>query len=123
MKQEPKKITPFTFVDQIFMKTKNEPYDKKVASAFFLCLHFSFFDDLVKVVDKVLPYLYTMGDEAVYDYLWYAIPKGKRFIRWPKKKKEEMLDEGIKKMQEKYLTLSKREARMLVSFYMNKRKA
>jgi hypothetical protein len=63
-----------------------------------------------------------MGDEAVYDYLWYTIPKGKRFIRWPKKKKEETLDEGIKKMQEKYLTLSKREARMLVSFYINQRK-
>lgn len=122
MKKDPDKITPFTYVDQIFMKTRTVPYDKKVASAFFLCLHFSFFKDLIKVVDKVLPYLYSLGDEAVYEYLWHAIPRGKRFIRWPKKKKEEVLDEGIKKMQEKHLTLSTREARMLVSFYMNQRR-
>lgn len=122
MKKDPDKITPFTYVDQIFIKSRKVPYDKKVASAFFLCLHFSFFKDLVKVVDKVLPYLYSIGDEAVYEYLWHTIPKGKRFTRWPKKKKEELLDEGIDKMREKHLTLSKKEARMLVSFYMNTRR-
>ncbi len=121
MSMSNKKITPFTFVDQIFTKSRDIPYDKKIASAFFLCLHFSFFDDLIKKVDKVLPYLYTMGDEAVYEYLWYEIPKGKRFIKWPKKKKEEVLDEGIKKLKEKYFDLSNREARMIVSFYMNKK--
>lgn len=123
MKKDPDKITPFTFVDQIFTKSKRVPYDKKVASAYFLCLHFSFFNDLVKIVDKVLPYLYTLGDEAVYEFLWQEIPEGKRFIRWPKNKKEEILDEGIKKMQEKYPRLSKREARMVVSYYMNRRKS
>lgn len=122
MKKDPDKITPFIFVDQICLKTDKVKYDKKVASAYFLCLHFSFFKDLVKVVDKVLPYLYTLGDEAIYEYLWYSIPKGKRYIRWPKKKQEEMLDDGIKKLMEKYPRLSKREARMIVSFYMNMRK-
>ena len=121
MKKEDK-INPFTFVDQICLKTKDIPYDKKIASAYFLCLHFSFFKDLVKIVDKVLPYLYTLGDEAIYEYLWYSIPKGKRFIKWPKKKQEDVLDEGIKKIQEKYPRLSKKEARMLVDFYMNVRK-
>jgi hypothetical protein len=122
MKKDPDKITPFTFVDQICLKSKKNSYDKKVASAYFLCLHFSFFRDLVKVVDKVLPYLYTLGDEAVYDYLWHSIPKGSRFIRWPKKKQEETLDLGIAKLKEKHPDLSKREARMIVSFYMNKMK-
>lgn len=122
MKKDPDKITPFTYVDQIFNKTKVVPYDKKVASAFFLCLHFSFFKDLVKVVDKILPYLYSVGDEAVYEFLWHEIPKGKRFLRWPKKKKEEALDEGIDKLREKHLRLSRREARMLVSFYFNMRR-
>jgi len=116
------KITPFTYVDQICLKTKDVPYDKKVASAYFLCLHFSFFKDLVKIVDNILPYLYTLGDEAIYEYLWYSIPQGKRFIRWPKKKEEEFLDIGIQKMKDKYPQLSKREARMIVSYYMNMRK-
>ena len=118
----PDKITPFTYVDQICLKTKDVPYDKKVASAYFLCLHFSFFKDLVKIVDNILPYLYTLGDEAIYEYLWYSIPQGKRFIRWPKKKEEEFLDIGIQKMKDKYPQLSKREARMIVSYYMNMRK-
>jgi len=122
MKKDPDKITPFTYVDQIFMKSRTVPYDKKIASAFFLCLHFSFFKDLVKVVDRVLPYLYSIGDEAVYEFLWHEIPQGKRFTRWPKKKKEELLDEGVDKMREKHVRLSKREARMLVSFYMNTRR-
>lgn len=122
MKKDPDKITPFTFIDQICLKSKKVEYDKKVASAYFLCLHFSFFKDLIKVVDRILPYLYTLGDEAVYEFLWHEIPQGKRFIKWPKKKQEETLDLGIAKLQEKYPRLSKREARMIVSFYMNMRK-
>ena len=119
MKKDPDKITPFTFVDQICLKSHKVVYDKKVASAYFLCLHFSFFKDLVKIVDNVLPYLYTLGDKAIYDYLWHSIPKGSRFIRWPKKKQEETLDLGISKLKEKHPDLSRREARMIVSFYMN----
>ena len=122
MKNDPDKITPFTFVDQICLKSKKVEYDEKVASAYFLCLHFSFFKDLIKVVDKVLPYLYTLGDKAIYDYLWSEIPQGKRFIKWPKKKQEETLDLGIAKIKEKHPRLSTREARMIVSFYMNMRK-
>jgi hypothetical protein len=122
LQKDPDKITPFTFVDQIFLKSKKVKYDKKIASAYFLCLHFSFFKDLVKVVDKILPYLYTLGDEAVYDYLWHSIPKGKRFIRWPKKKQEELLDLGMEKIMVNHPNLSKREARMIVSFILNKKR-
>ena len=122
MKKDPDKITPFTFIDQICLKSKKLEYDKKVASAYFLCLHFSFFKDLVNVVNKILPYLYTLGDEAIYEYLWNTIPNGKRFIRWPKKKEEEVLDLGIEKLVENHPNLSKREARMIVSFILNKKK-
>jgi hypothetical protein len=63
-----------------------------------------------------------LGDEAIYEFLWHEIPQGKRFIKWPKKKQEETLDLGIAKLQEKYPRLSKREARMIISFIINKRK-
>jgi hypothetical protein len=84
--------------------------------------HFSLFKDYITLVDKIVPVMYNLSDKAIYEYFMDVIPKGKKFIRWPKKKEEKLLDKGIETLMESNPRLSTIEARRIVSFFIRRKK-
>lgn len=122
MKEDSGKLTPFTFIDQIMSKRNTIDYDPKICSGYFMIYHFSLFKEYIKIVDKIVPLMYHLGDKAIYEYFMSEIPRGKKFIRWPKDKKEELLEKGIEQIMSKYPDMSSKEARRVVSFFIRRKK-
>lgn len=100
--------TIFTYLNSIYYK-KEIPYDKKIAPAYMLSLWLSHDKGLIDIVDKINEYQFLISDELIYQYYYYKVPSGSRYIKWVKK------DEVDKKAKEKYdairkdMMLSKKE--------------
>lgn len=107
-----KKANIFTFLNQIFYKTAKEPYDKKVASAYILALWLSHDPDLVHIVNRINPYIFSLKDGQIYSYFFHNVPKKRRFIKWIKKdssKESKKVKEELENLRER-LGISKLEA-------------
>lgn len=123
MKKNNKEINIFSFLNQIQNKQKKIPYDRKVASAWMLSMWLSMDKSLIKKVNNINKYLYLLPDEVVYEYFMDIIPTGKRYIKFTKKREEDKkLKNRIKKIQEIYPELSKRECMMIISSLKNVRR-
>jgi len=109
-----KKLTLFDYLNQIYYKSSNLEYDKKIANPYMLTMWLSHDKILLPIVDKMNKLQWYMKPEHIYKYYWYKVPKGKRYIPWIKKdpvnKKTEKQVEEIKGTK----GLSSREAKMLV---------
>lgn len=106
------KVNIFTFLNQIFYKNAKEPYDKKVASAYILALWLSHDPELVDIVNKINPYVFSLKDDQIYKYFFHNVPRKKRFIKWIKKdekKENKKVKEDINNLKERY-GISKIEA-------------
>jgi len=55
-----------------------------------LCLWLSHDPQLIEIVNDMNNHLFTTPDEQVYNYFYYKIPKGRRFIKWTKKNSEKV---------------------------------
>lgn len=117
-----KEVNLFTFINQIIYKSRKHPYDKKLANAYILLLWLSHDKEKgsIEKVNAINKYLFSLPDNVVYEYLMKEIPKGKRYISWKKKIKDEAFEKRVKKLQEIYPEMSSREARMTISFLQNK---
>jgi hypothetical protein len=116
-------VTLFTFLNQIQTKRKTVEYNRKIAPAFMLTHWLSHDKGLIGKVNKINQYQFLLPDEVVYEYYMDALPTGKRYIKWIKKRKEdEKMEKRIEKLQEHFPQLSTRECKMLLSFLMNKQK-
>lgn len=104
----------FTFLNQIYSKVREYPYDKKLAPAYMLSMWLSHDNRLISHVEKINHLQFIIPDEQIYEYYMSVIPRGKRYIKWVKKTPEEkQFKKDIEKITEE-TNLSKREAKMLV---------
>ena len=106
----------FTFLNQIYSKSRKYSYDKKLASAYMLSMWLSHDNQLIKYVEKINHLQFKIPDELIYEYYMDVVPKRKRYIKWIKKTPEEkQFMKNVLKIVEE-TDLSKREAKMLVTF-------
>ena len=106
-----KKKNIFDFINALCYK-KDIQYDKKEASSYILSLWLSHDKELIDMVNDINPYLFTLPDEAVWQYYYDKIPKGKRFIKWIKKESMSKEDENkVNELMQQY-DISKREAQL-----------
>jgi hypothetical protein len=97
---EAKELRIYDFLNAIHNKS-NLPYDKSIAPAYMLCIWLSHDLKLLNIVNEITPYLGVLPDEAIYNYFYDAIPRGKRFIKWiPKEKIDKEVEEAIKELME-----------------------
>lgn len=107
------KITVFDYIKQIDSKVEKHVFDPKKCPKYMLALHYSQSNGLIDIANEINKILFSLNnDKIVYDYFFSKIPKGKRFIRWAKKNKEE----GNKEISDfaERNDISFREAKMLV---------
>jgi hypothetical protein len=115
--------TLFTFLNQIQNKRRTVPYDKKIANAYMLTQFLSHNNELIGKVNKINKYQFILPDEVVYEYYMNAIPQGKRYLKWIKKRKDDdKMKIRIEKLQENNPNLSKRECKMIISFLKGKKR-
>lgn len=106
----------FTFLNQIYSKVEKYPYEKKLAPAYMLSMWLSHDPQLIDHVERINHLQFTIPDKSIYEYYMSVVPKGKRYIKWVKKTPEEkqFMKDVLKIVEE--TDLSKREAKMLVTF-------
>lgn len=118
-----KKTNMFTFLNQIQNKRRTEPYDKKIANAYMLSMWLSHDKALIDKVNDINKYQFILPDEVIYEYYMNAVPQGKRYLKWVKKRKEDIqMKKRIIKLQEHNPTLSTRECKMVLTYLMNRKK-
>ena len=105
--------TLFSFIDQIRSKETWYDYDPKIAPAFLLLMGLSNYNPDLKTCNAINHLLWPMPSDMIYKYFFEAIPKGKRFVKWPKKEKSKKIDKEIKALKEKY-NISTYEAKLLL---------
>lgn len=96
----------FTYLNAINYK-KEVKYDKTIGNAYLLMLWLSHDKSLLHILNRVNEYIFNLPDEVVFKYLYYAVPRGRRFLKWVKKDKSEK-ENDIQEELEEY-KLSKRE--------------
>lgn len=109
------KITIFNFLNQIWTKKDDIPYDKKIASAWQLTAWIAQDPELIEYAQTVNKMQFHMTDKQVYKYYFLNIPKTrKRYIGWTRKDAVSLKNEKIiEKLMVKY-DISNREAMMIL---------
>ena len=111
----------FTCINAINLKNPTYKYNKKDVNGYMLLIWFSHSQSCSDIVNKINKYLFDLPDEFVYTYLYKAIPKAKRFIKWDKGKKEKKLlkkeEKIVKELMDVY-SFSKMEALTLFKRYI-----
>lgn len=79
--------TIWDYVNSICDKKKIE-YDDKIFNGYVTCLHFSQDNNTIQYSEEINKLLFLLPNKAVYSYFYDKIPKGKRWIKWPKKSKD-----------------------------------
>lgn len=103
-----KEKTIFDYLNNIYLK-KGIPYDKKIAPAYLISMWLSHDKGLIEITNKINKFQFFLCDNLIYDYYYYKVPSGNRFIKWVKK---EDVDKGKKERYDKIrseMMLSKRE--------------
>lgn len=109
-----KEKTLFDILNAIFLKTDIE-YEKRIAPAYILSLWLSHDKDLLSLVNEINMLQFNLEDEIVFKYYFHTVPKGRRFIRWPKKtEKDKQEQKVIESLQEEH-GISKREAKLCLA--------
>lgn len=99
----------FDAINSINYKTKKD-FDIKKVNPFILSLWLAQDKNLIKYVQKLNPYIFHINNEIAFCYYYKKIPKGKRFIRWTKKKKTENSKE-VQELMDKF-NISEKEAKL-----------
>lgn len=111
----------FNCLNAINYKNKSYKYNKKDCNGYMLMLWFSHDQKCLPITDRINEYIFSMPDEVIYKYLFKAIPKSRRYLKWDKGKKDKGLlkkeDSIIKDMMDKY-SFSKYEATKLYLLYI-----
>ena len=118
--KQPKEPTFFTYLNQIQSKRRTHAYDKKIANAYMLSQWLAHDKGLIKKVNKLNPYQFILPDEVIYEYYMSVVPDGRRYLKWTKKKKDELMEKRISKLKENNPKLSIRECKMIITYLMNK---
>jgi hypothetical protein len=103
----------FTYLNAINYK-KEVKYDKSIGNAYLLMLWLSHDKSLLSILNRINEHIFNLPDEIVFKYLFYDIPRGKRFLKWVKKNKT-IQEENLEKDLEEY-NLSKREIMLYSKF-------
>jgi hypothetical protein len=103
----------FSYINAISYK-KELKYDKTLAPAYLLMLWFSHDKNVLPILNRINHYIFNLPDEIVYNYLYHAIPSGKRFLKWVKKDKTEK-EKKLESELEIY-NISKREMMLYNNF-------
>jgi hypothetical protein len=105
--------TLFTVLNSIFLKNKIE-YDQRIAPPYILTLWLSHDRSLLPMTNKLNKHLFNLPAEKVYQYFYFSVPKGKRFIRWPRKsEKDKQREKKIEQLCEEH-NISKKEASLFI---------
>lgn len=107
IKKKEKEISVFDYIKQIDNKSNELVFDKKKCSTYILLLHYSHDNMLLNLINSINKYSNIVDNEYIYQYLFYKIPKKKRFIKWIKKDK--VKSDKIQKLMDEY-NISYREA-------------
>lgn len=114
--------TLFDFLNQIYSKSRKHKYDKKIAGSYILSLWLSMDKELLDKVNAINKYQFLLRDEIIYEYYQSVIPKGKRYIKFTKKRKEESSKKIIEKLKDENPDLSTRECEMIISSLKKERR-
>lgn len=118
-KKKPNKL--FDCLNAINLKNPSYKYNKKDCSGYMLLMWFSHAQSCAEIVNNINNYLFDIPDEFVYTYLYKAIPKARRFIKWDKGTKDKKLlkreEKVIKELMDIY-SMSKLEALTLFKRYI-----
>lgn len=87
------KYTVWDYINQICDKSDKIEFDSRIFNSYITAIHFSQDKNLIEIVNKIMPYIFTLDSKVVYNYFYNKIPKGKRWIKWPKKIKEKTIKE------------------------------
>lgn len=118
-----KEANLFTFLDQIQTKKNTYSYDKKIASAYMLTQFLSMDRSFIKYCNDINKYHFLLSDEIIYKYYINVIPKGKKFIKFIKKRKEnEKIKRIVDKIKESNPDLSINECKRIITYLLNKKK-
>ena len=102
----------FTFVEQCRTKSRTHPYSRKLASPYMLVMALGNCNSDLKAVNAMNQVLFGTPDELVYEYFMAVLPKGRKWVKWPKKAPKEKTD-AVEKLMEQY-NISKKEAELLL---------
>jgi hypothetical protein len=120
---EKKDPTLFDFIKQTLSKNRKHPYDKKVAPAFMLTQWLSHKKEFVRICNDINQFQFLLPDEIIYEYYMKKIPKGTKYVKWVKKRKEDdKMKTRIEKLQTYYPNLSKRECKMILQQLVRRKK-
>ncbi len=112
----------FDCLNAINMKSKSYVYSKKDCSGYMLLMWFSHATDCSDIINDINKHLFDIPDELLYHYLYKAIPKGNRFIKYDKGVKDKKLlvrqQKIIQALQDEY-EISKMEALQLYKRYLS----
>lgn len=89
--------TIFDYLNSIYLK-KELTYDKKVAPSYLLTMWLSHDPSLLPLTGVANEFQFLLPDNLIYQYYYYKVPQGKRYIRWVKK---DTLDKAKKDNLEK----------------------
>ena len=107
-----KKINIFDYLRQICEKGTKQPYDKRLAPAFLITMWLSHEQDLINLC-QAMNIRHWLNDKDVYNFYFYKVPKGYRYIRWTKKDETYLkAQEEIEEIMLEY-NVSNREATMI----------
>ncbi len=95
-----KEKTIFDYLNNIYYK-KGIVYDKKVAPAYLISMWLSHDNKLNDIVNTINEFQFFLPDNLIYQYYYYKVPSGNRFLKWVKK------EETDKKIKEKFDTIRK----------------
>ena len=75
---------------------------------------------LIDIVNEINQYQFSLPDEIIYQYYFDKVPKGRRFLKWTKKKEEDKkLKDYIWKIREER-GISKKEILSMFSVFNKK---
>lgn len=101
--------TIFDYMNSFFYKKGNIYNKDDKISSYMLCMWLSHDENLLPIIDKLNELLYNIPDEQVYNFLYNKIPKGRRYIKWVKKTKDDKFDPS--ELMEEY-NISSSEAKL-----------
>lgn len=99
----------FDAINCINNKTKPN-FDPNDVSGYMLCLWLAQDKSLIKYVNQINPYIFSLDNKTVFKYFYKVVPKGKRYIKWTKKENLEIPEE-VKELMLKY-NISENEAKL-----------
>jgi hypothetical protein len=77
-------------LNAINLKNKSYVYKKSDCSGFMLMMFFSHDKKCLPIVERINDHLFDVEDLFVYNYLYKAIPRSNRYLKWDHGKKDKL---------------------------------